>query len=93
MTEPRRHRFWQRTQRITAALLLVWLVVSLAVPWFARDLDSWQVFGFPLGYWLASEGALLVFLAITVADVLVMERLEDRWRADEAAEADGSGPA
>jgi putative solute:sodium symporter small subunit len=93
MTEALRDRFWRSTQWITAALLLVWLAVSVTVPWFARDLDVWQVFGFPLGYWLASEGALLVFLLIIVVDVLAMERLEAAWHADEAAGTGDPGPS
>ena len=63
------HRFWRNTRRLTGALLGLWLAVTLLVPWFARDLGAWQVFGFPLGYWLAAKGALLLYLAIIVAYV------------------------
>jgi len=69
-------RFWRRTKRLTGALLGLWLAVNLLLPWFARDLGAWQVFGFPLGYWLAAEGALLVYLAIIVVYVVAMDRLE-----------------
>jgi len=89
------HRFWRHTRRLTGALLGVWLAVSLLVPWFARDLAAWQVFGFPLSYWLAAEGALLLYLAIIVAYVIGMERLEAAF-LDSAHEAaggtDGAGP-
>ena len=91
-----RHRlvFWRRARRATLSLLVVWLVTSIGVPWFARDLDQWHWLGFPLGWWLASEGALLIYLAIIVADVVVMERLEAALAAgtrDDASAAAAAG--
>jgi putative solute:sodium symporter small subunit len=79
------HRFWRRTRRLTGGLLAVWLAVNLLVPWFARDLNQWQAFGFPLGFWLAAEGALLVYLAIIAAYVVAMDRLEAAYLAEAAA--------
>jgi putative solute:sodium symporter small subunit len=75
--------FWRQTVRLTLGLLLAWLAVNLGVPWFARTLDSAHGFGFPVGYWLAAEGALLMYLLIIVAYVVVMDRLEARCLADE----------
>jgi putative solute:sodium symporter small subunit len=88
--------FWARTKQLTSALLVVWLGVNLLVPWFARDLNALQAFGFPLGYWLAAEGSLLVYLLIIVVYVVAMDRLEARCveDSDEAALGPaGSGPA
>jgi putative solute:sodium symporter small subunit len=78
-------RLWASTRRLTLALLLSWLLVSVGGPWFARDLNSLQVFGFPAGYWVAAQGALFGFLAIVVLCVWGMERLEARYQAEVAA--------
>ena len=78
-----------QTRRLTGGLLVVWLAVNLLVPWFARDLNAWQAFGFPLGFWLAAEGALLLYLAIIVAYVVAMDRLEVAYLNAEAAAAEG----
>jgi putative solute:sodium symporter small subunit len=83
------HRFWVRTRRLTGGLLVLWLAVNLLVPWFARDLNQWQAFGFPLGFWLAAEGALLVYLAIIAAYVVAMDRLEAAYLAEAAATTAG----
>jgi putative solute:sodium symporter small subunit len=95
MSDRARHAFWSRTKRLTLALLLVWLVVSVAVPWFARDLHAFRLFGFPLGWWLAAEGALVVYLAIIVGYGLAMDRLEARFlhQVDADAEAAHAEPA
>jgi putative solute:sodium symporter small subunit len=76
MTLLRQHLFWRRTRRLTLGLLLVWLALSLGVPWFARTFDRVHAFGFPLGWWLAAQGALLGFLVIVVVYVACMDRLE-----------------
>jgi putative solute:sodium symporter small subunit len=90
MTDTSRPAFWARTKALTGALLVVWLGVNLLVPWFARDLNALQVFGFPLGYWLAAEGCLLVYLAIIVVYVVAMDRLEAHCLDD--ADADAAAP-
>jgi putative solute:sodium symporter small subunit len=87
-----RRVFWSRTRQLTWWLLGAWLLVSLAAPWFARDLDRFHAFGFPVGHWLAAQGALLLFLAIVVVDVVVMERIETRYLESEDA-AGGAGGA
>ena len=76
MNEQARYHFWQQVRRWTLGLLLVWLVVNLGVPWFARDLDRFSLMGFPLGYWLAGQGALFIYLGLIAVYVAVMDRLE-----------------
>ncbi len=83
MEDARHRRFWRHTLWLTAVLLALWLVVCLALPWFARQLDGLHGFDFPLGYWLVAEGALVLFVLIVVAYAWAMERLEARWRATE----------
>lgn len=67
--------YWRRTRRLTAALLAAWAVVGFAPVYFAREL-SVEVFGWPLGFWLASQGALLGFCAIVIVYARCMNRLE-----------------
>ena len=89
-----RRKFWQHTRRLTLCLLAVWLAVNLWVPWFARDLNLLRAWGFPLGYWLAAEGALLVYLLIIVVYAVAMDRLEAQLLATSSgADETGPGPA
>ncbi len=82
----RQRKFWAATKRLTLWLLLVWLLVNLAVPWFARDLHAVLGFGFPLGFWLAAQGALLIYLVIIVVYVVAMNRLEALYQHEADAE-------
>jgi putative solute:sodium symporter small subunit len=81
MSQRAKQAFWGRTKRLTLALGALWLLVNLAVPWFARELNAVRLFGFPLGYWLAAQGALFVYLAIIVVYALAMDRYEASYLA------------
>lgn len=66
---------WPRTRRLTAWLLVAWAVVAFVPVYFARELN-FELFGWPLGYWIASQGALLVFLAIVAGYAWATARIE-----------------
>lgn len=81
-------RYWIRVRRVTWSLLGVWLAVTVALPWFARDLNVWVVGGFPLGYWMSAHGAILFFLLVLLIDVIVMERMDRLERAERTERAE-----
>jgi len=56
-------RRWVASQRITAALLSVWLGVSFGVTYFARELNG-IVLGWPFSFWVAAQGASIVYLLL-----------------------------
>lgn len=78
---PAQTRYWRRTQGLSAALLLVWALVALGPVYFARNL-SFKFFGWPFGFWLAAQGAILVFLIIVAFYAHAMRRLEDLQDTD-----------
>jgi putative solute:sodium symporter small subunit len=95
MSAPARaHLYWRRLRLLSTALLLCWLAVTLAVPWFAADLNAWRIGRFPLGFWLSSQGALIVFVVLIIVYVWVVERLDHAWHAAHGAEPpDGNARA
>ena len=71
-----KHRFWW----LRALLLGVWAAVSFGACYFARDLERLPLpgWGGSLGYWMASQGAVLVFIAIVVLYACVLNRADRR---------------
>lgn len=69
-------RYWQRNLKLVGWLLAVWALVSFGVPYFAAEL-SFGFLGSPFSFWVAAQGALLVFLLIVVVYTWRMERLDD----------------
>ena len=74
-----------RHLKLKAGLLLLWALVSFGGTYFARDLQLLVFGAWPLGYWIAAQGAVLVFIGIVVVYAWAMNRFE---RQDtEAAQA------
>ncbi|CAH0240926.1 hypothetical protein SRABI118_02713 [Massilia sp. Bi118] len=59
-----RARHWQRTRRLVLVLLALWLATGFGTVFFARDLAHLSVFGWQLSFYLAAQGASLIYLAI-----------------------------
>ncbi len=55
--------YWLRLRRMTAGLLVIWFLVSFGLTYFAREL-SFFFMGWPFSFWVAAQGALLVYLAL-----------------------------
>lgn len=60
---------------LKAVLLVVWALASFGACYFARDLQ-FLVAGWPFGFWMAAQGAVLVFLAIVVVHAWAMNRYD-----------------
>ncbi|MEG1736489.1 MAG: DUF4212 domain-containing protein [Comamonas sp.] len=75
-----------------ALLLTIWVVFSFGIIYFARDLQA-MVPGKPTAYWMAAQGAILMFLVIIVAYCVAMDHLERQAGRDKAVmPADSSSP-
>lgn len=75
---------WRRVRAVTAGLLVVWFVATFGTSFFARDLDAvW--FGWPLNWWIASQGALLLYVGVIAAYAWAMSRFDDDADADPGA--------
>jgi len=78
---------WRRTRRVTAALLLLWFGTTFGTVFFARELIGLTVFGWPLSFYLAAQGASLAYLLILGLYALAMRRLDRRFARQLAQES------
>ncbi|GAB2848449.1 DUF4212 domain-containing protein [Pseudoduganella ginsengisoli] len=76
-----RNEHWRKTRQITAVLLLLWAATIFGAVFFAREMSGMTLFGWPLSFYLAAQGALLVFLAIIGGYAWRMRALDQRYRA------------
>jgi len=68
-------RYWRRNLRITSLLLAIWFVMTFVVAYFAREL-SFTFFGWPFSFWVAAQGALIVYVVIIWYYARTMNRLD-----------------
>ena len=75
----RQRAYWRATLRLTSVLLLAWAAASFLPGWFAEDLNNFTFYGWPLGFYMAAQGALIIFLLIVWIYDRWMTRLEQRY--------------
>ena len=73
---------WSKTRNLTIFVLVVWAIFSLGVHWFADELNEISFIGFPLGYYLAVQGSLAIFVLLIFFQ---------NWRQDSIDEEFGQG--
>jgi putative solute:sodium symporter small subunit len=71
-----REKYWRRARTLTLILLAIWLLTTISVVAFAPQLATVSLWGWPLHYYFASQGATLVYLAIVGVYAWVMQRLD-----------------
>ena len=82
--EDRLHRYWKANKRLIAVLLVIWGVVSLGLSvLLAGPLNSITFFSVPLGFWIAQQGAIYVFVVLIFFYARRMDKLDRDYHADE----------
>jgi putative solute:sodium symporter small subunit len=80
MTQDQREEYWKANLRFIAGVLVVWAAVSFGAGILLADrLDAVKLFGFPLGFWCATQGAMVVFVALIFVYVGWMNALDRRF--------------
>lgn len=75
LTPEQKESYWRYNARLTMILLAIWFVVAYLLGGiFAGALNSVVIFGFPLGYYIAAQGALIVF----VLEIAIYARLMNK---------------
>ncbi len=57
-------RHWEKTKALMWVILLIWFIFSFVIHFFVGALNEIVVFGFPLGWYFAAQGSLIVFVIL-----------------------------
>jgi len=82
----RHHDYWRKNLRITGILLAIWFFVTFVLGYFARDLN-FSFFGWPFSFWIAAQGALIVYCVIIGYYAHYMNKLDIEYGVQEDEEA------
>ncbi len=76
LTEKHR-QYWSKNLRMTSILLAIWFFVTFIVGYFARELSTFKIFGWPFSFWVAAQGALIVYVVIIWYYARYMNKLDN----------------
>jgi putative solute:sodium symporter small subunit len=78
----RHQEYWSKNLRITGLLLVLWFSVTFVLLYFARDL-TFSFFGWPFSFWVAGQGALIVYCLIIWYYARYMNNLDKEYGVSE----------
>jgi putative solute:sodium symporter small subunit len=55
---------WRKTRNLMWFALAVWFIFGFGIHFFAVPLNSIVIIGFPLGFYMAAQGSLIVFVIL-----------------------------
>ncbi|WP_322489009.1 DUF4212 domain-containing protein [Chloroflexus sp.] len=75
----RNRRYWQENLRLITILIVIWFVVSYVPVLFVEALNNIVIAGFPLGYYMGSQGSLIVFVVEIFYYAYAMNKLDAKY--------------
>ena len=80
----RRKAYWRANLRILAILMSIWFTVSFGCGiLFVDQLNQIKLGGFQLGFWMAQQGSIYVFLVLIFVYVRFMNKLDRKFKFEE----------
>ncbi|WP_250451056.1 DUF4212 domain-containing protein [Caballeronia sp. ATUFL_M2_KS44] len=75
----RAHRaYWRFNVALIAVLMTIGFVVSFGVPLYAHRLQHARIAGFPLPFYFGAQGAIIVYVALIVVYIVLMQLADAR---------------
>jgi putative solute:sodium symporter small subunit len=75
--------YWKRNLRLTALLLFIWFVVTYVMAYFAVPLAEINFFGWPLSFYMAAQGSLIIYVVIIYVYAKRMRTLDLEYGVEE----------
>jgi putative solute:sodium symporter small subunit len=54
--------YWKKTSGLMWTVLAIWFVAGFGIHLFAPSLNAIHVLGFPIGFYMAAQGSLIIFV-------------------------------
>lgn len=72
--------YWKENITWVVILLIIWFLVSYVFGiMLANALENYFIGGFPLGFWFANQGSMVIFVLLIYAYVKIMNRIDIKY--------------
>ncbi len=80
MDENNRRLYWRANIALIRNLLIIWALVSLIFGiLLVTVLNGVRLGGVPLGFWIAQQGSIIVFVALIFIYAIQMDKLDRKY--------------
>jgi putative solute:sodium symporter small subunit len=84
MSQKNLREYWRKNIRIVLILLSIWFLISYVLSIFAVSiLNSISIGGAKLGFWIAQQGSIYVFVILIFVYVKYMNKLDKEYDVHE----------
>ena len=67
---------WKKLRSLTFILLAIWFAVSFSIIFFARELSGLHLFGWPVSFYMAAQGSILIYLLLIAVYAIAAKKLD-----------------
>jgi putative solute:sodium symporter small subunit len=71
--------YWSENLRLIVILLVIWFAVSYVPVMVINQLNVINIAGFPLGYYMGSQGSLIVFVVEIFYYAWAMNKMDEKY--------------
>jgi putative solute:sodium symporter small subunit len=61
VSNPNDEAWWNKTKTLMITALSIWVLFAFVIHLFANSLNEIVIMGFPLGFYMAAQGSLIIF--------------------------------
>jgi len=80
LSEDQKKSYWRYNITLTTVLLIIWFVVTYLISGlWAASLNQYSFLGFPLGYYMAAQGSLAIFVIEIAVYAYLMNKLDLKY--------------
>ncbi len=93
-SSPALKRYWRWNIIVMSILLVIWAAAGIGCGiLFADVLNEYRLFntGYPLGFWFAQQGSIIVFVLTILAYCLIMNQLDAKHKVEREEELAARG--
>jgi putative solute:sodium symporter small subunit len=86
LSDRQKEEYWRYNVRLTTILLVIWFVVTYIISGImAGWLNQYTILGFPLGYYMAAQGSLAIFVIEIAVYAKLMNAKDEQYGIQEEA--------
>ena len=81
MNQDKRQAYWRANIALIRNLLLVWAFTSIGCGiLFVGPLNGLRLGGLPLGFWIAQQGSIYVFVILIFIYAIQLDKLDRKFK-------------